>query len=127
MVFVLFDFFWIFFLFSLFILQSSGAGFTVSVARQETTVSCDQGRSKIIPSVLFKKKSICLALFSAFSDGQVCESRIHLEIKFGEQPFPKQNSISLNVSRSPIGFRLKAIRRSSGQLSVERKRLRLWF
>ena len=69
----------------------------------------------LFPSALFKTKSICLALFSAFSGAQVCDSRIHLDIKFGEQPFPKQNSISLKVSRSPIGLRQKAIRRSLGQ------------
>ena len=68
------------------------------------------------PSAIFRTKSICLALFSAFSGAQACERRIHLEIKFGEQPFPKQKSISLNVSRSPIGFRQKAILMSSGQL-----------
>ena len=69
----------------------------------------------LFPSALFKTKSICLALFSAFSGSQVCDSRIHLEIKIGEQPLPKQNSISLNVSQSLIGFRQKSIRRSFGQ------------
>ena len=66
-------------------------------------------------------KSICLALFSAFSGSQVCDSRIHLEIKIGEQPLPKQNSIILKVSRSPIGFRQKAIRRSFGQHLMGKK------
>ena len=66
------------------------------------------------PSVLFKTKSVCLSLFSAFSGAQVCESRIDLEIKIGHgQPFP---SINFNVSQSVIGFRQKAIGRSSGQL-----------
>ena len=70
----------------------------------------------LFPSALFRTKSICLGLFSAFSGAQACERRIHLDIKFGEQPFPEQKSISLNVSRSPIGFRQKTILMSSGQL-----------
>ena len=108
--------------FLVFFMHATVLGFIVSAGRRETTVSCDPGRSKtrghvlLFPSVLFRTKSNCLALFLAFSGAQVCESRIHLEIKFGEQSFPKKNSISLNVSRSPIGFRQKAIRRSSCQL-----------
>ena len=99
-------------------------GFTVSAGRRGTTVSCDPGRTKTcasFPSVLFRTKSNCLALFSAFSGAQECESKIQLEIKFGEQPFPKQNSISLNVSRSPISSRQKAIRRYFGHLFRAKK------
>ena len=75
-------------------------------------------------SALFRTKSTCLALVSAFSGAQLCASRIHLLIKFGEpgeQPFPMKKSTSLKVSLSPIGFRQKAILISSGQSLMGKK------
>ena len=89
-----------------------GAAVTALVGRSNTEVSYGLHQSKtndpLFVSALFSTKSICSALFSTFSGAHVCERRVHLVIKGGEQPLPNQKSMSLNVSLSRMGFFHKA-------------------
>ena len=45
-----------------------------------------------------------LRLFHLAGSAQYREERIYSDITCVEQPFPMRNKISLNVSRSPMGF-----------------------
>ena len=61
-------------------------------------------------------KSICFDLFSAvLASFQAWDSKIHVRIKFGEQPFPSLNNINLKVPWSPVGFFQKTILISADQ------------
>ena len=68
----------------------------------------DHNRTKYqlaLESKLLLIKSICLALLLPFCSVVQCwDVRIHSVIRCFEQPLPRKNIISLNVSVSPMGF-----------------------
>ena len=48
-----------------------------------------------LESILFMRKSICLARFSpSFAVALCCEMRIYSVIRCGEQPLPRQDNIN---------------------------------
>ena len=68
----------------------------------------------------------CRALFSALSGAQLCASKIHSDIKKGEQPFPTANSMSLKVSKSLCGLdKKKSFSYLEARLVEEKMHLRL--
>ena len=93
---------------------------TVSVVHLNTKVCFGrrQSRTMFLSKPLhYLRRGLAAVPSSPLYQGPTFEERrIHLDIKGGEQPLPKQNSISLKVSLSPMGFFQNANLKSLGQL-----------
>lgn len=77
--------------------------------------------------VIYNEVHLLILFLAGLASFQAWESKIHVLIKSGKQPFPSANNINLKVPWSPISFFQKIIFISVGQDLIEKNPAPLIF